>query len=244
MSLLSRIFAVSLQYLLILYAAEAKDVLTQLKIKVLSVWIMTCSGICYRKVLRILLRRTFLFSSTELFYPYLSIFFTALLPLPVHFLLLHPLCSAQTLLLFLFFCFRLFCISGVFDIFCVFGAFFAVFLLSLITGNFLFGKLRAFPEISSETTGFSSLIGSALTTGISVFTIISGSSIAIVDAFSMTCLPFLSSTTSRSSYPSALITTTFSFSVNPALSKSFRLSWPKNMYYLYNILFRMLLRLP
>lgn len=48
-------------------------------------------------------RRTFLFSSSRLFfYPYLSIFFTALLPLPVHFLLLHPLCSAQTLLLFLF----------------------------------------------------------------------------------------------------------------------------------------------
>ena len=47
--------------------------------------------------------QTVLFSSSRLFfYPYLSIFFTALLPLPVHFLLLHPLCSAQTLLLFLF----------------------------------------------------------------------------------------------------------------------------------------------
>lgn len=47
-------------------------------------------------------RRTFLFSFNRLFDPYLSIFFTALLPLPVHFLLLHPLCSAQTLLQFLF----------------------------------------------------------------------------------------------------------------------------------------------
>lgn len=47
-------------------------------------------------------RRTFLFFIQQAFRPASEYFFTALLPLPAHFLLLHPLCSAQTLLLFLF----------------------------------------------------------------------------------------------------------------------------------------------